>query len=405
MPGSNDHNWAWPATGGPAESYSTTTHSSTYSGFNWAFDDISGDCQPPEDVLVDTGTFYRMKFEKSGYDTVFRYLLHNAYDESCQQFDCAQNKWVSGGSCKSFEEVEMHPTTGPALNRLPDIFVDPRELEEHVFQCVKMPSVYTPTSNKIKRVGLRVSVGTANVGTGKFHLSQLNPTTVVQKVTRSDESETTLGLGNVDFLFHSSHNHFHIRDWAVLRLLEPAATCASPPGVRPSWCDIAEGEKISFCAINSDSFDNELAALYPDGTLYNCNDPTRQGISPGKKDTYGYGLVGQAIVLGSPESSMPTPGTYRIEAEWDPEGNFDVANELEKSNNRAQITIQIPTFTTSDSLQHNPNCVDPILDCRQGFNQNGHCKDYLRCNTNADCTDGLTCQLNPNDAEEKFCQI
>lgn len=346
-----------------------------------------------------------MKFAKSGYDTVFRYLQHNAYDETCQIFDCAQNKWVTG-VCKSFEEVKMHRTIGPPHNRLPDIFVDPREMQDHEFQCVQLPSAYNPATEKVNMVGLRVSVGTANVGTGKFHLSQVNPTTVVQKITLSDDSETMITLPNVNFHFHAGHDHFHIRDWAVLRLLDSSGSCASPLGIRPAWCDIAEGEKISFCAIDSDRFDDELSALYPRlGDPYRCGDVTLQGISPGKKDTYGKNLPGQAIALGSPESTILPPGTYRLEAEWDPEGNFLEENELEKSNNRAQITIQIPTFNTSDSLDHNQNCAEPILDCRQGFTQLPQCKDYLTCETNADCIEGLTCQLNPNDPQEKFCQI
>lgn len=353
-----------------------------------------------------TGTYYRMKFAKSGYDTVFRYVFHNAYDETCQQWDCNQGQWITG-QCKSFEEVQMQPTTGTVFNRLPDIFVDPRELEDHEFQCVQMPSVYTPASTKINRVGLRVSVGTANVGNGKFHLSQTGPNTVIQKVDRSDGSETFLYLPNVSFLFHASHNHFHIKDWAVLRLLDQAGACANPMGIRPMWCDLAEGEKISFCAVNYDRFDDEIATLYPDALEldYSCNDPTLQGVSPGWKDTYRSHLVGQAIVLGDPgSSSMPLPGPYRLEAEWDPAGNFLAHNEIDKNNNRAQITLQVPAFTTSDVPSQNANC-DRFLDCRGGFAQPQQCKDYLRCETNSDCTDGLTCQVNPSDVEEKFCQF
>jgi hypothetical protein len=403
--GSTNPTWAWPASAGPTPDYSAPTYNSTENGFNWALDDISGDCQPPEDVMVDSGWWYRFKIERSGYEPIFRYILHDNYSESCQQWNCNQNAWVAG-SCKSFDTMEMYASNAPKHDELPDIFVDPRDLEDHEFQCVQMPSAYNPTGTKVDLVGLRASTGTANVGSGKFHLSEQSPGSVSQFIEQSDGTDRTIGLPFVSFEFHPGHSHFHIEDWAQLRVVDDSPSCSDPPGVRPGWCEIAQGDKLSFCAIDLEKFDDEIANYYGPGgvTAFNsCSDPTNQGISAGYKDVYGKHLLGQVVILGHPTSSMPATGDYFLEGEWDPNGGF-VAAELDKSNNRAQVPIFIPSFTTASSQTHNPNC-DEILNCINGFTADDHCEDYLRCESNADCSDGLTCQQNPLDATEMFCQI
>lgn len=115
------------------------------------------------------------------------------------------------------------------------------------------------------------------------------------------------------------------------------------------------------------------------------------GVPPGYGDLYDLSLEGQVIDLGD-LSEYPGPGTFLLEGQHDPEGHF-LEYERTVENNAARVEIDLPDIGTSPYGQ---GC-DEALDC-SGFSiseldpdGNGHCRDYLRCETDEECPQSWDC--------------
>ena len=264
-------------------------------------------------------------------------------------------------------------------------------------------------------VNLRPDTAIANVGMGEFRLAREiiseDEEDVWQEVRRTNGTMLHVPLPSDLFEYHPGHDHMHIIDWVQLRLLDPAVACNADSSDRPSWCEIVQGEKLSFCIMDYHDFDMEIQDNYG-GNSHGYGPPCgdlAQGLTPGFKDTYVNTLEGQAIRLGSPDGTgnIVPAGNYFLEAQWDPNGTFaEHALLRPNSSSSARISVTIPTFTTSTSDVGNPNC-NTFTDCL-GFpnvflGDFAFCKDHLRCNSDADCLHGLTCKEVYGE-EDRFCQ-
>ncbi|GJM18199.1 MAG: hypothetical protein DHS20C14_04120 [Phycisphaeraceae bacterium] len=207
----------------------------------------------------------------------------------------------------------------PALAQndvLPDILVDENRLfDNHI--DIDGGQTY-----------LRLSNGTANIGPGKFHLfggadNGDGTQEVWQRVFKSDGSHYDRLASN--FIYHPTHGHIHLENWASYRLRE----VIGETGVGDI---VAQGEKTSFCILDLGVYDSSLPNYNPSGEFFSCSSQT-QGLSVGWVDVYSSGLAGQEInITGVPE------GTYWLESVVDPDNNF---LEVDKANNVARIKVTI----------------------------------------------------------------
>ncbi|HWU87870.1 MAG TPA: lysyl oxidase family protein [Kofleriaceae bacterium] len=203
--------------------------------------------------------------------------------------------------------------------KLPDIVVRESDLYDHVEDPNLEPG----------RVHLRLSNGTANIGTGKLHLYGVLPANadgtqdVMQRVFgQNGEFEDRLAG---KFLFHEGHNHIHFVDWAAYRIRQ----ILPGDGVGPI---VAEGAKTSFCIIDLGVYNSGLPDYNPSGEFHSCSS-TVQGLSVGWIDVYSKGLQGQSIdITGVP------PGQYWLESEVDP---LNHVLESDETNNITRIKVTL----------------------------------------------------------------
>ena len=116
----------------------------------------------------------------------------------------------------------------------------------------------------------------ANVGPGDFHLrwhSDRRGGRVFQHIHRINGQTLRYPLDDVAFEYHSGsdHDHFHVNDWAILRLLDDTASCDVHPNDRSPGCVVAEGEKISYCLTAQAVFDWEISEEFGAGISYRCD--------------------------------------------------------------------------------------------------------------------------------------
>lgn len=210
-------------------------------------------------------------------------------------------------------------TVSLAGAKLPDIIVRESDLYDNLVDRTSDPG----------RVHLRLSNGTANIGTGKLHLYGVFPPNgdgtqdVMQRVFAQDGSYEDRLAGK--FLFHPGHSHIHFVDWSAFRLRE----VLPGDGVGPI---IAEGAKTSYCIIDLGVYNSSLPDFDPDGEFHSCSS-TVQGLAVGWIDVYSKGLPGQSIDI----TGVPA-GEYWLESEVDPENNVLESNE---TNNAARVKVTI----------------------------------------------------------------
>jgi hypothetical protein len=101
------------------------------------------------------------------------------------------------------------------------------------------------------------------------------------------------------FIFHEAHTHYHFEDYAAYELRHLDAD--GEPDMSPAGL-AAPGVKASFCLIDYDPDEPSDNPIYqfPHPLYLSCTGSFGvgvQGISPGWKDTYSSGLVGQQIEL------------------------------------------------------------------------------------------------------------
>jgi hypothetical protein len=178
---------------------------------------------------------------------------------------------------------------------------------------------------------LRFSNSIWNAGEGRLELQgdpnpQPDPNTVkkvYQNLYDAPIDGTLVSHKQVasDFIYHPTHHHFHLADFASYLLL-----AGDDRGVYHETTK--RGTKTSFCLEDS----NPIAGTYP--PQYDTCGTDRQGITPGWADTYGYRLPDQWVVLGTESLS---DGEYAVQSITDPRGLLAEGGGNRESNN-ASIT-------------------------------------------------------------------
>ncbi len=120
-----------------------------------------------------------------------------------------------------------------------------------------------------------------------------------------------------DIVYHPSHNHFHLGDFARYDLLKK-----NPATGRYQQTEF-RGTKTSFCIIDL----LRVQGSAPVSSKYQYCDDTVQGLSHGWADIYDWQLPDQWIDIGS--SLLPN-GEYAIQSQTDPYGKLI---ETDRSNN------------------------------------------------------------------------
>jgi hypothetical protein len=141
-------------------------------------------------------------------------------------------------------------------------------------------------------------------------------------------------VGNPLFEYAACHGHYHFRDFADYRLVDPARQ------------EVAAGLKVGFCLLDSRRWDTNA----PAAGFYSCDN---QGIQAGWADIYSSSLPCQWIDITSLAG-----GVYTLEVEVDPENRLAEANE---TNNTTRVFVAIDeacssappndTFATAQLLQ------------------------------------------------------
>ena len=212
-----------------------------------------------------------------------------------------------------------------AQDQLPDLIVDPARLMDHEFVKDIVPG----------RIHIRLSNSTPNIGAGELRVVEGpiigNEQTIYQAIKQADGSPARLREAG-QFVFHGTHNHFHVDDWAQYRILEVL------PGDGVGAI-LFEGVKTSFCLLDSTRYlgPEPVVGVTPGVRQFNSCSASEQGISVGWEDIYFKNLPDQWIDI-----TGLTPGEYWLESEVDPEDHF---LEMDETNNSARIKLVIGAGT------------------------------------------------------------
>jgi hypothetical protein len=118
--------------------------------------------------------------------------------------------------------------------------------------------------------------------------------------------------------YHAAHNHFHFNDFASYQLLRRDEAGEYSPN--------SEGTKTSFCIIDSVLVDGQIDARY------RVCERMRQGLSPGRGDTYAFNLPEQWVEVG------PEPlgdGAFALQVTADPRNLLAEGGGEREQNNTA----------------------------------------------------------------------
>ena len=412
----------WPLFSAPSADYTVETHTDGFEGrdYNWAIKDYSGSGCISSAVKQDTVVasenedMFRFRIDKEGYRPSFYYEYHpeGVADEV---YDCQNAEWIDPYPVFTYDDFELWPENPQNDDHpmLPDIMPDKRDLENHIFDCAILEG-----SPKVQSVTLRPDASWANIGYGAFNVrlevQSGTPQEFVQEVDLNDGGSIDIDLG-VDILeWHPAigHNHFHMKEWSTLRLLDSSSQCNDLPENRPPSCEVTEGQKVAACVISLEEFDQEIFAEYGDSFDQNClpaNGGTTE-LQPGYKDVYHYPLEGQAVRLGTPAGidNIVPPGTYLLENHWDPTGFYEEEGMFRERNNKsARVFVEIPAFTTSTDQDA---CYgEEPTDCQDWQNAlpttQDWCRDHLRCETDDDCVGANhTCESVPGEPDD-YCAL
>ena len=135
---------------------------------------------------------------------------------------------------------------------------------------------------------------------------------------------------STDLLFHPAHDHFHVSNLARFQLLKK-----SPTGVYRETDDPAA--KTSFCILDTMRVQGDAPA-----SRYSTCNSSRQGLTAGWADVYGWYLPEQFIDLGT---TRPADGDYAIKITVDPLGKM---LESDDANNTTTAFFSIVDGQTAE---------------------------------------------------------
>ncbi len=204
----------------------------------------------------------------------------------------------------------------------------------------------TATINGSTHQVLRFSNTAWNAGQGRLELrastvstTSGNKTRVYQRIYDSAGGYTRKYVG--DFVYHSSHNHFHFQDFAQYQLWTRADY--------DRWLSGGQGQakrkgaKTTFCLM--DTYRVRALTGSPSSAYYTTCGKTLQGISVGWGDKYGYHLPGQWIDLGT--SRLPD-GDYVLRSVADPKNKlYESPNKNDKSRESPRANAGVTFFRVS----------------------------------------------------------
>ena len=130
------------------------------------------------------------------------------------------------------------------------------------------------------------------------------------------------------FLWDGAHSHFHFDDYALYTL-----QLASAPGASDRT-----SAKTTFCVMDTTRVDMKLPGASKRAIYRTCN-ATKQGMSVGWGDQYGYQLAGQAIDI-----TGLLNGDYNLKIEIDPK---DRLVELDRSDNISNVLLRLNNGTVT----------------------------------------------------------
>lgn len=175
---------------------------------------------------------------------------------------------------------------------------------------------------------LRFSNTIWNRGTTALEVfGEVNPSTraieLRQRLLISGDTAVERPIGR--FVWHPTHGHWHIEEFALYQLW------SITPSGEPDQL-LSTSEKLSYCLIDTDSLDAQLAGFVPERTYRGCG-RMRQGISVGWGDEYASYLDGQAVdITGLPD------GVYALVSTANPSR---VLLETSYTNNTAVLYLVI----------------------------------------------------------------
>lgn len=176
------------------------------------------------------------------------------------------------------------------------------------------------------RKRLRFSTISQNAGTGPLELqggevvNGRSKQRVHQRVYVQGGGANLYHVG--DFVYHPGHRHFHLEDYARYTL----APANPGTNVTPRT-----STKTSFCIMDTTKLLDVAGS--PAAAVYDQCGGTRQGMSVGWGDRYGYSLAGQEIDI----TTVPD-GDYYLTIKINPLGNL---HESAHDDNESKVTIRI----------------------------------------------------------------
>lgn len=180
---------------------------------------------------------------------------------------------------------------------------------------------------------IRFSTGFLNAGTGALHFygGATHPDStqdIWQRVFNTGGTFTDRFAGR--FVYHPSHGHIHVEDWAIYRI-------RSRPNNQTVGATLTQTFTTSFCILDINHFNPALPGSPANSVYGGCN--LTQGLSIGWNVVLGAGLEGQSINVTGLFN-----GDYWLEAEVDPANHF---LESSDSNNVARIPITLSGMPTT----------------------------------------------------------
>ncbi|MGQ0602097.1 MAG: lysyl oxidase family protein [Anaerolineales bacterium] len=199
----------------------------------------------------------------------------------------------------------------------------------------QLPDLRTrpPTDFEIQRFSkdrrvLRLANTVWNGGVGTLELHGVlnhdtHQTDVIQRVSTADGEHVDYFVGA--FVWHPTHDHWHVGEFAVYELWQLTAAGELDRVV-------AQSDKLSYCLIDTDVVAPKQPGFDPQRRYYGCG-RTRQGLSVGWGDKYDSFLDGQSL-----DVSALADGVYALVSTTNPNARL---LEADYTNNTAIVYLNL----------------------------------------------------------------
>ena len=205
----------------------------------------------------------------------------------------------------------------------------------------------TATINGTTHKVLRFSNTAWNAGEGRMELRARTVRTtsgkksrVYQRIYDNAGGYTSKYVG--DFVYHTSHAHFHFENFADYELWRRADYDQWLSSGGSQGQAQRRGTKTTFCLM--DTYRVQALPGSPTSAYYTQCGQSLQGISVGWGDTYGYNLSGQWIDLGT--ASYLPDGQYVLRSVADPKNRlYESATKSDTNREGQQANAGVTFFS------------------------------------------------------------